>query len=144
MTVAIFWDIAACTFRRNVSPASLGSKINRATKLRVSGASPLRHLLHVSEECITSIFRFENQLSNKPACSTCLATLTPATRWFVGRFSTLKMEVIIPPEHRFTYRLHAAIFQNMTTFITTAVITSNPTDTMYLIRVIRFYLVIKL
>jgi hypothetical protein len=61
----------------------------------------------VSEERITSIFRVENQPRKKRSCS----------RW-LGKISRINS----------TYGLHGAISQKMTTFITTAVRTSDPTN----------------
>jgi hypothetical protein len=58
--------------------------------------------VNVSEERITSIFRVKNKLNKKPECN-----VSP-----VDNFA---------PKHQFTYGLHGAVSQKMTTFIIAAV-----------------------
>jgi hypothetical protein len=80
-----------------------------------SGISRLvvRMWTEVSEERIASILRVENQPRKKPACSMWLG--------------------------RFTYGLHNAISQKMTTFVTTVVRTSDPTNNINFTENIQFW-----
>jgi hypothetical protein len=57
-----------------------------------------------------------------------LASLLLHASFLLGRFSTLKMEVICSSQ---TPKLHSAISQKMVTFITTAFRTSHPTNSGY-------------
>jgi hypothetical protein len=59
------------------------------------------------------------------------------SNWFalsvsLADFSTLKMEVILPPKRRFTQDLHGATSQKTAFFIVTAVKTKNLTQSRYL------------